>query len=81
MGILTAPEFVDEIPERQRKGPRSKIGRILETVFDADEDRWALVATYDSRKTSSASASYMRRKFGKDFEFACRDTEVYAKAR
>lgn len=80
MGILDAPEWVETIPEPDRGGATPKLKFVLEKLAAEEKvGQWAKIATYKSRKSASASASYARRRYGEAFEFACRDTEVYAR--
>lgn len=85
MGVLETPEFVDTIPELGKGGPNPKLKKVLalllDAASDAGENEWAKIAVYKTTKSASASASYMRRRYGEEFEFASRKEVVYARAK
>jgi len=86
MGVLEAPEFVETIPDLGKGGPNPKLKKILALLREAatvssEENEWAKIAVYKTTKSASASASYMRRRYGEEFEFASRKETVYARVK
>jgi len=82
MGILDVPEWVDDIPAPGQAGSPPKLQAVLEMLTSEPgdpEQEWAKIARYKTRKSASASASYMRKRYGEDYTFASRGEEVFAK--